>query len=398
MTPQQLGEHDALSRPIAELMRRSQTRPLLQSEFLKLMQLMTQQRIISNGLAQLRFDEMWPMCDRVRPQPALLEALFAPKLAEVRRLVSELCVAQGRKVVIFSQWRRMLRLAEWATRDLLGDKGLSTVFFTGAEKQSQRTQAVVDFHDDPRVAAMFLSDAGGVGLNLQRAASACINLELPWNPAVLEQRIGRIYRIGQTLPIDVYNLVCETGIEARIATTVSSKRALFEGLFDGTNDAVRFDGTASFLDTVKALVDLPSEDMPPASDPADDDAHADDASATAQALVEPDDTLTVETSAPRAPVRSSAASSSASSSVSSSASSSASSSVSSHAAAEALLSSLRVERTQSGGLRIEAPPEAARTLAAMFEGLGKLLGALAPPEGAVIHVDGRSHGDDHPRA
>ena len=48
-------------------------------------------------------------------------------------------------------------------------------------------------------------------------ASACINIELPWNPAVLEQRIGRIYRLGQRRPIDVYNLVSEPGIESRIA-------------------------------------------------------------------------------------------------------------------------------------------------------------------------------------
>ena len=78
---------------------------------------------------------------------------------------------------------------------------------------------------------MFLSDAGGVGLNLQRAASCCIHLELPWNPAVLEQRIGRIYRLGQSLPIDVYNLVSEEGIEGRIAGLIARKRAVFSGLF-----------------------------------------------------------------------------------------------------------------------------------------------------------------------
>ncbi len=64
---------------------------------------------------------------------------------------------------------------------------------------------------------LFSTDAGGVGLNLQRAASSVINLELPWNPAVLEQRVGRIYRLGQKQPIQVYNLVSEGGIEARIA-------------------------------------------------------------------------------------------------------------------------------------------------------------------------------------
>ena len=101
---------------------------------------------------------------------------------------------------------------------------------------------------------LFASDAGGVGLNLQRAANACINLELPWNPAVLEQRIGRIYRLGQSRPIDVYNLVSEQGIESRIAELVGSKQAFFKGLFDGTTDAVVFERSGSFLSRIERIV------------------------------------------------------------------------------------------------------------------------------------------------
>jgi SNF2 family DNA or RNA helicase len=193
MTEQQRTAHDELSLPIAVLARKARTRPLTQPEFLRLMSLLNQQRIISNGLAQVRFEEIWPTCARSRPDAALLEGLFAPKLVELRRLLADLVVDQGRKVVVFSQWRRMLRLAEWSVRDVLAEEGCRAVFFTGAESPAQRTRAIVDFHDDPNVRVMFLSDAGGVGLNLQRAASACINLEMPWNPAVLEQRIGRIH-------------------------------------------------------------------------------------------------------------------------------------------------------------------------------------------------------------
>ncbi|HVH47315.1 MAG TPA: DEAD/DEAH box helicase, partial [Labilithrix sp.] len=151
MTPQQVAEHEELVQPIARLVQISKKRPLAQPEFLKLMQLLTQQRIIANGLGQLRFEELWPTYSRARPDAMLLEGLFAPKLGELRRLLADLVVDQGRKVVIFSQWRRMLRLAEWSVRDILGDEGYSAVFFTGAEKQSQRTKSVVDFHDDPRV-------------------------------------------------------------------------------------------------------------------------------------------------------------------------------------------------------------------------------------------------------
>ena len=92
-------------------------------------------------------------------------------------------------------------------------------------------------------------------MNLQRAANCVINIELPWNPAVLEQRIGRIYRLGQKLPIDVYNLVCEQGIESRIAAIVGSKQAFFKGLFDGESDSVQFEQSASFLAKVQKLYD-----------------------------------------------------------------------------------------------------------------------------------------------
>jgi hypothetical protein len=315
--------------------------------------------MISNGLGQVRFDELWPTYARARPDAALLEALFAPKLLELRRLVADLVLAQERKVVVFSQWRRMLRLAEWSLRDVLGDAGLRAVFFTGAERLSQRTRSIAAFHDDPSVKVMFLSDAGGVGLNLQRAASACINLELPWNPAVLEQRIGRIYRLGQTRPIDVFTLQNEHGIEARVADTVTAKRALFAGLFDGTSDVVRFEASASFLDHVERLVDPGIVVAPRRGLESVDD--VDIAAADTEADLAMSDELpptqksaTVEAPAVApAPLQGDAVAS--------------------------LLASMRVERTPGGGIRLEAPPEAASSLAAMFETMAKLFLDAAPP-------------------
>ena len=137
----------------------------------------------------------------------------------------------------------MLTLAHWATQDLLAEKGYRAGFFTGAEGRKRRTQNIVEFHDDPTFRVLFASDAGGVGLNLQHAANCVINMDLPWNPAVLEQRIGRIYRLGQKNPIDVYNVVCEEGIESRIAVLVDSKHAFFKGLFDGDTDTIQFGET-----------------------------------------------------------------------------------------------------------------------------------------------------------
>jgi hypothetical protein len=202
-----------------------------------------------------------------------------------------------------------------------------------------REAAVVELHDDPTVSMMFLSDAGGIGLNLQRAASCCINLELPWNPAVLEQRIGRIYRLGQTLPIDVYNLVSEDGIESRIANLIERKRAVFSNLFDGTTDAVVFEGGSSFLDGVKTLVE-PIEVPPAASES--------EADATEEALaLEP---VTPPTSLPaRAPVA--------------------------PPAPEQPAPALSVSSLPDGSLRIQAPPALAGALADLLDQLARSLRA-----------------------
>jgi SNF2 family DNA or RNA helicase len=338
LTPEQQAAHAELDPSIARLAHIGKKRPLTPPEFLKLMQLLATQRIICNGMAQLNFDEVWPDLAKIaRPTEATLKGLASPKLLDLRELVEQLAVEQGRKVVVFSQWKRMLKLANWATRGLLARAGARAAFFTGDEGPKQRERNVVDFHDDPGCRVLFATDAGGVGLNLQRAANACINIELPWNPAVLEQRIGRIHRLGQKKPIDVYNLVSEGGIESRIAFLVGGKQAVFKGLFDGTSDTVSFEQSGSFLSRIEKMVVVPPVEAPP------DDAPDREADALVAAAEESKDRAP-EPEAPAVDVAK-------------------------------LLGALKVEKTKGGGLRIEAPPEAASTLAAVFQGFAQLLQA-----------------------
>jgi superfamily II DNA/RNA helicase len=253
----------------------------------------------------------------------------------------------------------MLRLSHWAVRDILAENGLRAVFFTGEEGQKRRTQNIVDFHDDPEARVLFASDAGGVGLNLQRAANCCINLELPWNPAVLEQRIGRIYRIGQKHPIDVYNLVCSEGIEARIFALVGSKKALFTGLFDGTSNEITFERSGSFLSRLEKIVDpvkVPDLKDDGAEDGSEEEmekllAQADEAS-DARAAEAP------EVKAIAAPAAGPAG-------------------LPSPTEVRKLFSRLQVRPTEGGGISIEAPPDAASSLAALFEGMARLLQGTA---------------------
>ena len=367
ITPVQSEEHDALERPIAALVHIRHRRPLTQGEFLKLMQLLTTQRIIANGMAQYRFLELWPDLSGSAPEPALLASLATPKLLELGELLQHVVVEQGRKVVVFSQWRRMLELARWATHEVLARAGRRAVFFTGAERQKRRTQNLVELHDDPTVAVLFASDAGGVGLNLQKAANCCINMDLPWNPAVLEQRIGRIYRLGQRQPIDVYNLVTQHSIEARIAGLIADKQAMFSNLFDGSSNEVQFERSGSFLVQVERVIE-PVE-VPGLEDDASFDeedpvlareldgmmASADEASDGIAA--EPADERPATGAAP--------------------ATAGAKDAAAVPADVQQLFSQLRIGTTADGGISIEAPPEAAATLASVFEGMAKLLRAQA---------------------
>jgi len=372
LTAAQRVEHDDLAAPIANLLRRGKTRPLTQPEFLRLMQLLTTQRIICNGLAQLQFQEVWPaLGEMVGTQDTMLGKLDSPKLLEFRELVRQLVLESGQKVVVFSQWRRMLRLANWAVSDLLGGAGLRSAFFSGDESQKRRTQNIIEFHDDPTLAILFSTDAGGVGLNLQRAASTVVNLELPWNPAVLEQRIGRVYRLGQKQPVQIFNLVSEQGIEARIANIVSDKQALFTELFDGTSNELEFTGSGGFLDRMERLVE-PAE-IPDLGEPEE----AIDQVVTPVRSQEPIEempvTAAVQPSAPSEPIEPVAPSIAAEPQLPPAATQVQGNQV------QQLFAAIQVERTPEGGLKIEAPPEAAGALAAMFQGMADLLAGVTGP-------------------
>ncbi|MEI8190389.1 MAG: C-terminal helicase domain-containing protein [candidate division NC10 bacterium] len=116
------------------------------------------------------------------------------------------------------------------------------------------------FKEDPGCRLFLSTDAGGVGLNLQ-AATAVINIDQPWNPAVLEQRIGRVHRLGQHRPVRVVNFVAQGTIEHGMLSLLSFKRSLFAGVLDGGEDQVLLGGTRlkRFMESVeKATTTIPT--------------------------------------------------------------------------------------------------------------------------------------------
>jgi len=129
----------------------------------------------------------------------------------------------------------------------------------------QRGALMAKFKEDPKCQVFLSTDAGGVGLNLQ-AASAVVNFEPPWNPARLEQRIGRVHRLGQSRPVDVVHMLTEDSIEERVWETLRLKKSLFASVFDSPAAEVSFAklGRKSGLQAIKEiLADQPEKPKPP---------------------------------------------------------------------------------------------------------------------------------------
>ncbi|MBM3266430.1 MAG: DEAD/DEAH box helicase [Candidatus Sericytochromatia bacterium] len=176
------------------------------------------------------------------------ETQGAPKLTELESLLDEICIQGGRKVVVFSEWERMQAMAAQMCDRL----GIVHVCLNGGVPAANRGALIDRFREDPRCKVFLSTDAGGVGLNLQ-AASYLINLDLPWNPAVLGQRIARIHRIGQTEPVNVVLLVSEDSFEERMEQTLSAKRSLFEAVV-GDDTATTEVARASMASKIATLL------------------------------------------------------------------------------------------------------------------------------------------------
>jgi superfamily II DNA/RNA helicase len=126
-----------------------------------------------------------------------------------------------RKVVLFSEWTTMLDLIE----PLLQEHGVEFVRLDGGVATKKREELVHRFQTDPKCGMFLTTNAGSVGLNLQ-AANTVINVDLPWNPAVLEQRIARAHRMGQKQSVQVFVLVTEQTIEENLLATIAAKKDL----------------------------------------------------------------------------------------------------------------------------------------------------------------------------
>ncbi len=178
------------------------------------------------------------------------------KADELAQLLAEVFEDRDAKVVVFSQW---VRMHELVVRRLERRKW-GHVFFHGGVPGPARKGLVHRFKEDPACRLFLATDAGGVGLNLQNA-SAVVNLDQPWNPAVLEQRIGRVHRLGQRRPVRVVHFIAQGTIEEGMLGLLAFKSAMFAGVLDKGEDEVFLGGTRlkRFMESVEnATGSIPS--------------------------------------------------------------------------------------------------------------------------------------------
>lgn len=173
------------------------------------------------------------------------------KIEELMNILEEAVFDIDQKAVVFSQWERMTRLVAQE----LKERGIEFEYLHGGIPSKNR-KALLDNFRNKKTSKVFLStDAGGVGLNLQ-SASLLVNLDLPWNPAVLEQRIARVHRMGQARNVQIINMVSMDSIESQMISKLEFKQAMASGILDKGPDVIFMDENAfsKFMQMVETIV------------------------------------------------------------------------------------------------------------------------------------------------
>jgi superfamily II DNA or RNA helicase len=235
LSAEQQGEYDDHEGVVAKLASIAKRRPLTQPEQDKLMRHLNMMRMVC--------DTNYILNDQHRA---------CPKIKELEKILEECRDNPDVKVIIFSEWVRMLELA----RDLCQRLKLGFAWHTGTVPQKRRRAEINLFKSDPNCRIFLSTDSGAAGLNLQNA-SVVVNCDLPWNPAKLEQRIARAWRKHQTRPVTVINLISEKTIEHRMLETLSNKQALSDGVLDLKGNLAEIklrSGRQAFLSKLQQLL------------------------------------------------------------------------------------------------------------------------------------------------
>ena len=142
-----------------------------------------------------------------------LDVKVEPLLSIVDDIFAE---DKNRKLIIFTEF---VATQQYLSK-LLKDRGYSTSLLNGSLSIEERNLVLAEFREETNI--LISTDAGGEGLNLQ-FANYMINYDLPWNPMKIEQRIGRVDRIGQQRDVEIYNFVLADTVETRVKDVLEEK-------------------------------------------------------------------------------------------------------------------------------------------------------------------------------
>lgn len=240
MEPEQLARYTEYSDKVAKLIHLMKKRPLTAEEAKRLQQWLACMRMLADTPYIL--DENCRIC---------------PKLDELKQILVELLQDEKNKIIIFSEWERMLMLV----RDMLKEEfSVDFAWHTGSVPQIKRLEDIKRFKNDPLCRVFLTTDSGSTGLNLQ-VANVVINMDLPWNPAKLEQRIARAWRKNQVRSVQVINFVCEDSIEHRMLTTLAQKQTLADGVLDGLGNLDRMKLPSARMEILEQLQHLATTEI-----------------------------------------------------------------------------------------------------------------------------------------
>lgn len=234
MTEEQMEVHRESADALARLVHKWRRMNFLsEPDRIRLMKSMTRMRMVCNSTY---------LIDQ--------KTRYDTKVTELMAILEEFFCNPNEKVVIFSQWARMQNIVAKE----LEAREMSYQYLHGSVPSHKRQDLLKVFREDPECRVFLSTDAGGIGLNLQNA-SLVINLDIPWNPAILEQRIARVYRLGQKRPVQVINLVSARTIEHRMLDILKFKNSLALGVLDKGEDMIFLSG-AKFNNFMGKVEDL----------------------------------------------------------------------------------------------------------------------------------------------
>ena len=202
--------------------RRRTKKGILQLAVIHLRQrLCSSSRALAESLAHLAESE------RISPQYRVIATQLAKRAERIKThakldVLTKLLKETPDRVVVFSDHRPTIQLIEERVKQL----NRKPIVYWGAHSTADRDKRIRAFHDDKR-SVLIATRAGSEGRNLQ-FCNVLVNYDLPWNPMVVEQRIGRLHRIGQKREVHIVNLAAAGTIESYILQLLDQKIKLFE--------------------------------------------------------------------------------------------------------------------------------------------------------------------------